>query len=178
MIDSDIQKAIKISLDNGLLLYGITGITILQSYQKTMQGTLSTPAIYFTKIFSHRYGFQEKKYIYNSINQNYDKIESTCIEDTYQINATGTQNLNNTNSLNIYDIVEISSSILQSDETIDFLASQNIGIQRITDIRIVKFVNDYDNFRESPSFDVTVSYDRQLISTVPVATVSGNIQRV
>ena len=67
---------------------------------------------------------------------------------------------------------------MQTDETIDFLIAQGIGIQRITDIRIIKFINDYDNFRESPSFDFTVSYDRELVSTVKPAQVIGNIKRV
>lgn len=179
MMDSAVQTTIRTVLLDGLTLYGYPSILVLQSFQPTKQGVPTTPVVYFTKIMTHRHGWQGRSYQYNETNANYDKTESYCLEATYQINAVIKQDLTDGSSVSSYDIVDLCAGILQSEETLDAFKAAEIGIERIQDIRTPRYLNDEDEFDEEPSFDFVLTYQRTLSSTVPAATVvAGTIHHV
>lgn len=65
------------------------------------------------------------------------------------------------------DYTRLAKMLISSQPFIEALTAQQIGMQRITDIRNVPFVNDQGNFEYNPSFDFTVSYKQTIIQQTP-----------
>ncbi len=177
MIDGDVQRAIKGVLDAGFTSQGLTMI-VQQSFNPTKQGVPLEPTVFFNKISSRRFGFQGRKSVYDAGNNNFVKTESYFLKATYQIGAMSSQDLNDPNSLNTYDIVDLAAAILQTEETRAVLLAQSIGIERITDIRTPQIMIDTDEFEINANFDFVLSYKNEIVNTVPVAGVTGVVKSV
>ena len=179
MNDNDVIAAFITILRRGLSEIGITSIDIKQGYQPRQVGTAIGPVLYFHKISTHRYGFPGRKDVYNAHTQTFDHTESIWRTPTFQVDGLSTQNPASLNQLTASDIVEQAADVLQLSITINRLRVHNIGIDRITTIREHYFNNDRDRFQQSPSFDFTLSYRREIASIVqPVNRHVLNIRRV
>jgi len=177
MTDSDIQKIIKSILDTGLTAQGLT-IIVAQSFNPTKQGVPLEPTVLFTKITARRFGWQGRKQVYDQGLDQFDKTEGYFLKATYQINAVIQQDINDPNSLNAYDVVELCSAILQTQESVQTFVASEIGIERITEIRTPHILDDSDKFDIEPSFDFVLSYQNTLTSIVPSASIDGVVQNV
>jgi hypothetical protein len=178
LIDGDIQRAVKAVLDDGFSAFGYPNIIVAQSFQPTKQGVPLDPIVYFTKINAQRYGFQSRKNIYNDQTGFFDHSENYFLEANYQINAVIKQDISDPNSVNAYDIVDLSAAILQTERARQFLLDLGIGILRITSIRTPRYLNSSDNFDIDPSFDFTLVYQNTINYTVDPATITGTVEGV
>lgn len=165
--DALVQTTLRSTVLNGLARYGQSGIAVLQNFASSTQGTSSAPAIYFTKIYARRYGTQGRSYLY--LAPNFDKTERYFIEDTYQFNATIKEDVADINGLTASDIIDLVAGILQSIDAINELSAVDIGIERIQQIRTPRVLNDSMQYREEPSFDCVLVYQRTLTTIVPPA---------
>lgn len=162
-------------------------VPFLQSFQPTMQGVPEDIVIYINKIDSSNYGsprisheFQQQLFdhdplVYNDFEQQklYQRLS------TWQINARSQQDPSDVNSLTANDIVNIVADVLNCPYTIDELWKREIGIDRITDIRILYDKNDKDQFEQVPSFDFKLNYTHSYSTTVPNADRIGcDIHRI
>ncbi len=178
MIDGDVERVIKAVLDAGLTAASISAV-VLQSYNPTRQGTPSEATVVFTKITARRFGFQGRKYVYvPGAPGTFSKTEPYFLRPTYQISALLDQDPTDLNSLSAYDVIDICAAVLQSTESRATFLAAGIGIDRITDIRTPKSIDDSDRHNVDASFDVTLSYKSELTSVVPEATVTGTLERV
>lgn len=178
MTDNDLIKLILTILNAGFAAQGLT-VTVRQSFQPTKQGIYNGAQVFFTKISDVRYGYLNRKDVYNADISQFDHVESQKYESTFQVNALCIQDPANINSLTASDYVNLAASIMQSDYARSVLMASNIGILRITAVRNPQFVDDKDRFEASPSFDFTLTYNRDLNFTVPVVESSEyNIARV
>jgi hypothetical protein len=108
---------------------------------------------------------------YNKFNiSSLDHHEVQYIEVTFQVSALVLQYPVTPNQYTASDLVNEVASIMQSDNTIFTLNDQGIGILRVTDVLNPYFVDDRDQFEASPSFDFTLVYKSDRISTVPIIT--------
>lgn len=158
-------------------------IEILQRYQPTQQGVPSTPVVFIHKVVPARYGFQSSKSVYNDTDMDFDTTESTWRTPTFQVSALALRDPEAPSLLTASDICEAAADIMQSKSTRQALLAQNIGITRITDMRMTYFVNDKDQHEAEPSFDFTLSYVN-VVSTAKTPAVTSlddasiNVKRV
>jgi hypothetical protein len=168
MTDNELIRLFLPIIQANLISASYVDVVVKQFNQPTQQGINTTPTVYFSKISDHRYGYLGRFNQYNQLTDRIDHEEIQMYETTFQIMALVLQNPANP-SYTAADLVNEVAAILQSDSTIDTLATANVGILRITDIRNPYFKDDRDQFEASPSFDFTLTHRQTRISTTPVA---------
>ena len=179
MIEADVWRAIISVLNTGLNDQGFNDITIHQSYQPIKQGPDSGRSVYLHKIISRRIGHQGRKYVYNSINNNFDIQEKSWRGVTIQLLSSVSQNITDENSITAYDIADTCSMILQSIKAIKELKTHGLSTEIIRDLNQTFPLDDKDQFDLDPTFDFVLLYEQTLSSTVPkVDTFEIDIKRV
>jgi hypothetical protein len=93
--------------------------------------------------------------------------ERQYYETTFRIQALVLQNVKNP-GYTASDLANEVASIMQSDSTRTVLNSQGVGILRIHEISNPYFKDDRDNFEALPSFDFTLIYLNDRLSTTPI----------
>lgn len=178
MIDADVETAIKLVLDTGLTSAGISAI-VAQSFNPTTQGASLLPNVIFTKITARRFGFQGQKYTrIPGVPDTYSKAEVYWLRPTYQLSGFMNQNPVDPNSLNAYDVLDTCAAILQSEEGRATFKLAGIGIDRISDVRTPRTLDDSDRFNMDANFDFVLSYRNELTTIIPSAQVVGVTERV
>ncbi len=178
MTDADVERAIKSVLDAALVAASITA-DVVQSFNPTRGGASLQPVVAFTKITARRFGFQGAKLTLVPGSPNtFSKAETYYLRPTYQVTGFMDQDPLDPNSLNAYDVLDVCAAFLQSDEARATFNAAGIGIDRITDIRTPRSLDDSDRYDMDVSFDFVLSYKNELISIVPEATVDGTVERV
>lgn len=152
---------------NGLDSNGFNNVVIQQANQPTQQGIPKAPTVYFYKTHTKRYGFLGRHDDWDSVGLRMVHNERQYYETTFRIQTLVLQNV----KIPLYtaaDLADEVASILQSDKTLAILNAQGVGILRITDIVNPYFTDDMDNFEALPSFDFTLLYLNDRISTNPI----------
>lgn len=176
MTDSEIEVVIMSILSAEFTDLAAT-VEVLQSYNPRSQGPPLAPVVTFQKLFARRVGFQGRKEVYDSGDDEFDATESWFLRATYQVDTFITPNVA-VGALNPYDIADLCAGALQSREARQTLLASGLGIQRITDIRTPKSMDDSDRFQMNASFDFDLTYQNTRVSIVPPATVTGTVTRV
>lgn len=175
MLDLQLQTLIKTILVDGFIALNIT-VEVDQNYQPTQQGANIDPTIYFFDVGpDKRYGFTEKKDVWipatppdtGGLMQH---TESQWMESMYQFSALATQNPADLNALTAKDLLNYAAYILNSDVSQATLQSNGVGMERITQIRSVPFVNEKGLYQKNPSFDVVFTHQQIITTTVPIVT--------
>ena len=179
MNDNDVLRVVIAILRAGLTAIGVPGVTVKQSYQPRKTGVLTGPVVYLHKISAPRYGFPSRKDTYNTMTGVFNHTESVWRTPTWQVDGLSTQNPATVNQLTASDIVEAAADVLQQSSTRITLLRNNIGIERITDVRESYFIDERERHEQSPSFDFTLSYRRVIPTTVqPVNSHTLKVRRV
>ena len=166
MNDNDVLMVLFPILRAGLINLGVSGVALKQSYQPRQNGVNIGPVLFLHKISAPRYGFPGRKDTYNPSTQTFDHSESIWRTPTWQVDGLSTQDPSNLNQLTASDIVEAAADVLQQSSTRNALLVEEIGIERILDIRQTYFLNDRERHEQRPSFDFTLTYRREFASTV------------
>lgn len=158
---------------------GLNDVLILQDYQPTQQGVPEARVVYLHKLNTPRYGHPIKKSVYNSTTGEFDVNESFWRVPSWQVSTRAQQDPEDLTGLTSSDLADTVADILQMSSTRETLLQSEIGIERITQVRILHEVNDKDRFEETPSFDFTLSYKKTYVSTVPaVDIVEANVNGI
>ena len=180
MNDTKLMDIICTALEVGLVANGYPDPNVAQGFQPQQQGAPSEQAWFIHKISIHKYGYAQKIPKLNDAGL-IDVEETRVIERTYQITAFNklTPEEMTPTVKTADDMAEEAAAIMQSTSVVDALRAQGVGILRITDIRTPYFDDQHDQNDISPNFDFTVTYTRQLTSTVqPVVDYAVNVHRV
>lgn len=150
-----------------------TGYEMIREYQPTTQGTPSAPVLTYFKVSDKRIGMPWRDDVWNATTSIMTHYEVQRYETTFQIGALSTKDSS--------DAVNTAAIAMAGEEAIEYFKPYFIGVLQTTgaEVRNPYFVNDKDQFQASPSFDVTVVYNRARIITTPVITsVEYNVGRV
>lgn len=142
-------------------------IIVKQAAQPNMQGTPTGPVIFMTKLPDYRYGSRGivDEWIPDTIGGGVEQhTETQQYESTFQLNALSTQDPDDLAQPTAADLLNYAAYIMQSMATIATLNAQDIGIERITQVRNVPFKDDRDQFEYSPSFDFVLTH-KQIVTT-------------
>ena len=180
MTDNELIRLFLPIINAGLVADGFVQVKVQQSNQPTMQGINTNPTVYFYKIGDRRFGWRKGEDVWDTINSIMVHTELQYYETTFQISALVLQSPKNPSQYTASDLVNEVAAILQSDNTIQTLEAQSVGILRVTDVRNPYFMDDRDNFEASPSFDFTLTHQQIRISGDPVIElpILLNIKRV
>lgn len=168
MQDNDLIKVFLPIITAGLTADGFEDVVVQQSNQPTQQGINTAATVYFFKMSNKRYGFLGRSNEWDSLNDIMVHTETQKVETTFQISALVLQDPNNPDQYTASDLVNEVASIMQSDQTLDILNQNEIGILRITDVSNGYFTDDMDNFEAVPSFNFTLVYYDTRVSEVPI----------
>lgn len=170
MTDNEVLSHLLSALSTGLNDNGFPSPLIKQAYQPNQQGIEAGPAWYIHRLSTHKYGHPGRVQVKNEANNNFDVTETRILESTYQITAysrpadpVANPDLTLPNS---FDMADVAAAVVESTAFSDTIREQGIRVYRVTDIREPYFTNDSDQNELSPNFDFTVTYNRELTSTV------------
>ena len=113
----------------------LAGVGLLRNYQPTQQGAYTTPTVYFFKITDRRYGHTKRRDAWNALTGMFDHVEVQKYESTYQFSAQVPQDPAATSALTESDVLNLVSSIMQSDAILSAFQAAGVGILRVTDVR-------------------------------------------
>lgn len=170
MLDNAIFTLIISILTAGEATAGISGTPIAQSFQPQQQGVNSEPTAYLHKLFDRRYGTVFREDVWDSDTSTMIHTETQQYETTFQISALATQNPATPSQYTASDICNLCASILQSSAALTTLQANQIGIERITDVRNPYFQDDRGQNEASPSFDFVITHKQIITSSVPIIT--------
>jgi E217 gateway protein gp29 len=180
MFDNEMIVALRSALLVCFAARGLGAVEVLQNFQSRQQGRASGPVIYFQHLpQDRRYGWPEKRDVWNEAEQTFDHIESQQMEATYQFSALAEQDPANDTELTPADYAKAAAAAFQSDPVMNALRLAGIGVLRVTTVRIGYSDNDREQFQQDPSFDVTFTHRDTTIDVIkPVEATELNINRV
>ena len=178
--DNQVLKILRDRLVAGLASTPFVGPfvpVVLQKQQPVQQGIPSGPVIYFEKLMDIRYGWSAIKYDYALITDDFKEQETQLYMMTVQISAFVTQDPANLSQPTASDLCNLASAYVQCRSALRELAAKDIGLLRVTEVRNPYFTSDEDRQAATPSFDVVLTYARDMPNPrVPrVRSVDGEI---
>lgn len=137
----------------------MAGTQVVTEYQAVSQGRTDGPTLYFFQLpTGQRYGTQE--YIARpDLTGQMVRSEGQWYRLGYQIMALNGSKI----GLPAQDLITMASMLVGSGGFRQLLRREQVGIERITEVRSPYFSNDRDRFEMSPSFDFTLSTKRTII---------------
>ncbi len=170
MKDNELIALIISTIISQEAIANIPGLPIKQAFQPTQQGVNKVPTAYLHKIGDKRYGYVDRRDVWDSINLVMVHQELQQYETTFQISTLATQDPKTPAAYTASDILNLIAYILQSSTTITILEQQGIGILRVMDIRNPYFKDDKGRNEASPSFDFILTHKQIILSTVPIVS--------
>ena len=168
MLDNRLIQVFLPIIQSCLTADGYNGVNVIAANQPTQQGVPLSSTVTFYKISDHRYGFLGRFNNWNPSNLTMEHTEEQMYETMFQVSALVIQSPTTPNQYTASDLVNEVSAIMQSDNTLDMLYNNGIGILRITAVSNGYFNDDMDNFEASPSFDFTLTHTQTRLSTANV----------
>lgn len=147
---------------------GLPNLVIAKAYQDQRQGVELVTGAYIVKLFDQRDGFPDENYTWDELNQVEVRTQTQVYHSTFQITALAVQTPGNTSQLTASDTANLLAAILQNQESIAAFKAQNVGMLNIIkDIRNPYFLDDYDRYEASATFDFTLTHKQILNKSVP-----------
>ena len=157
-------------INAGLIADGFPGVVVSQMDQPTQQGIFSGPAVYFQKIYDHRYGWGMTYAKWNAISMKEENHEPQWHETTFQVSTLVQPFPLGSTPYTAADLANEVASIMQSEATRVTLMAQDVGLLRVSEITNPYFQNDRDQFQATPTFDFILTHLQTRISTIPVVS--------
>lgn len=154
----------------GLIADGFLNVVTVAANQPTQQGINRGPTVYFYKIDNRPIGYPKWIDVWDEENSQMVHTESQYMECTFQVSALVLQNPTTPNAYTASDLVNEVRAILQSQNTVVTLNNSGVGILRIAMVTNVYFPDDRDQFEAHPSFEFTLKYLDDRVSTSPIIT--------
>lgn len=172
MNDTQVVIALIASLRAFLDANGLNDVAVKQAYQPGFKvGPEDGRGLYLSRVKRRRYGHNGQKHVYNETTGMFDRTDSFISLVTYQIDAVS--NVDDPDDFNILspgDLAEAAADGLSMAEAREYLLSQGLTLERITEIRPSYTLDENEQHESSPSFDVTICYKRTYNNQVHPAT--------
>lgn len=176
MTDNQIIRLFLPLLKAGMTAYGYP-VIIKQSYQPTEQGSDSEPQLFFTKVGDKRLGHPQRKSVWDTLLGKQIDTDTQLMEATYQLTALVRQTP--TSEKTASDYAHTAAMLMSGSEFLLALKAGGVGLLRITEVRNPYMKDDRDQFQASPSFDFTLSFNRDIIRDgKAIALIEINTERV
>ena len=168
MTDNQLIAVLISLIQNGMTDDGFLNIPIVQAFQPTQQGVNTQPTIFLDKRKDYWYGWKESEKIYDPDQDLFIFTEKQRIETTFAIRALAIQNPEDPSLPTASDLVNEVGNVLRSQQTLEYLATLDLGMLRTTDVSNEYDLDDRDQFEAAPTFITTLVHSRTRIIKVPV----------
>jgi hypothetical protein len=166
MTDNQLIQLFLPIIQAGLIADGYPEVVVKQNNQPTQQGIDTAPTVYFSKISNRPYGTIHRENIWNgTIMQLYN---TQWCDTTWQIAALVLQDPTNIDTYTASDLVNEIKQIMQSDDAINTLIANGVGILRIEETSNPYFKDDRDQFEAIPAINFTLNHLQTRIVDAPV----------
>ena len=163
MLDNQLIALLISIINSGLILRGVNGAQILQSYQPTQQGIIETPVVLISKLPDVPRGWPQRIDTWNPLTLTESHGEMQIYETHFQIGSLYPQNPS-VNSMTASDLANTVRQILQSEDCITTLFQNDVQIIRVDTVRNPYFKDDRDLFEMSPSFDIALNHKQLFVN--------------
>jgi len=178
MLDNELILLFRPLLINGLSSAGFNNVVVQQGYQPTAQGVPVDAVVSFFKIGDHRFGTRSNNTVYDLDEEEMITTEIQIYETTFQISALLRQ-IPTDISFTASDLVNECARIMNTQNTVDALNENSVGVLRVSEVRNIYFKDDRDQNEASPSFDFVLTHKNIYKTTARISTgVKFNIYRV
>lgn len=167
------DAVIKILAD--ILLAGLAAqnlpfsIAVEQAYQPEDDNADEETTVYIFKRGGAYVGWPGTREVFNETNDNYDTTTTFQDRVIYEFSAFTLEDPLDAAYMSASNILELALRIMQTPQTVATLQLSNISMQRTNEIRQAYFDDDRKLFEQSPTFDIVLSYEQTIASTVPKA---------
>jgi hypothetical protein len=165
MLDNQLINLVATKLEAASASAGWNYI-VVQKDQPTQQGVPTEPTIFFEKLFDIPFGWPMASDVYQAANNTFLETETQLYNTTFQISALVIQDPTNLELPTASDVANYMMQSLTSRSNI--LAFQQVGVSvlRVTSVRNPAFSDDRAMFEYNPNFDIVVTHNRTVSSTV------------
>lgn len=178
MTDTELIVLFANRLDAILAAQSIS-LPVVQLNQPSSQGRDGAGAVYFTFLFDKRFGWPKQESRYNSVNDNFDHIETQNMISNVQISVLWPQDVTDDTRMTQKDLADLLCMAMSGATTRKQFWMQNVGFLRITDVRNPYFGNDREQFEAMPSFDIQFTHNQVYTEVVPrVVDIEGDVKSV
>ncbi len=178
MTDNELFALLRTLILAGLTARGLAGWKVARKFQPAQTGANSAPTVYLFKLFDRRHGSPLERYEWDETAQVMRARSYQTTESTFQASILMDETTDPA-ALTASDVICMVADIMQLDAGRATLRAQNVGIQRVGEVRNPYDVNDRGQFDASPSFDFVLTYRRSLQATADhAASIEGRINRV
>lgn len=157
----------------GLLLQegpkrGLAGFEFASRYQPTQQGIPKAKAIYmFVTTPKRRYGFRSVTHTPRVPPETgVSRREVQNMETTFQFSVTQPLDIS-VDGPTHGDTLNLVASVIQSPDFVSEIIKNGASVLRITQVRMANVINDYDQWEENPTFDLTLKHQDVFVDNVP-----------
>lgn len=168
MLDNPLIALIISTVIAGEASAGIPGTPVKQAFQPTNQGVNTGPTAYLHKLGDRRYGFPYWADVYDTVHSQMVHTELQQYETSFQISTLSTQDPSNVSQYTASDVANLIAHIIQSQASVMTFQANNVGIERVTEVRNPPFTDDRQRFEYSPSFDFVMTHKQILSIDVPI----------
>lgn len=163
MNDIIMQAAIRKALMELLGAQGYPQLEVTQDYQPTTQGRVTAPVIYYHMLGDAFYGWQGRDEKYNKATAQVTREERQWMRTSFQMGALAPQDPNNLALPTAKDITRLAAMLVDSEGFREKLRESKLGLEVVTEVRDIPFLNDKGRFERNPSFDFTVTWQQRII---------------
>jgi hypothetical protein len=166
MTDNELISLLAGQMDAAVAAGGWPYLTI-QKYQPTQQGLPSQPAVFFEKLFDHPYGSPGNHLSLNVDNLGFSETSTQVYESLFQISTLVIQDPGNLTIPTASDVANYIKMYLAAPSVRAIFMAQNVGVLRVTHVRNPYFEDDRHRFEAHPSFDINLTYLKDITFQVP-----------
>lgn len=186
LTDNIVLAKIMELLENGLPGHDVIPdgyvFEVQQKQQPTKQGVPVVATVYFEKLFDTPYGWTAVSYKDNPTAGplKLSQAESQLYATSFQISTMVLQDPSDITQPTASDLALAARAVMQSRNALDEFALMGIGILRsATPVTNTYAADDQDRQEASPSFDIVLTYARELTTTIDaIARIEGIVASV
>lgn len=168
MTDNQLIAILIVIITDGLTNDGFLNVPVVQDSQPTQQGVNTSPTVFINKNKDYWYGWEEESRVYDPLDDVMIITSRQRIETTFRYRALAIQDPSNTSLSTASDLVNQVGAILRNRQTLQYLATLDLGMLRTTDVSNEYDLDDRDQFEAFPAFFNTIVHSRTRIVKVPV----------
>lgn len=159
LTDNELIAAFIPEISSRMTTYGVP-VIIRQSFQPVGQGAETLPTIYLFKIGDKRIGQPTRVNTYNTGLAQMVDDDVQLVESTFQF--TGLVRQTDASAATASDVVNIAAMIVGGAEFINAMRLVGAGVLKVGEVRNPYFTDERNQNAASPSFDLTLVYNRTL----------------
>jgi hypothetical protein len=179
--DNTLFALIADALDAASALAGWNYVTV-QRDQPSPQGAVTAGTVYLERQFDDRYGWPAASSQYNPFvgpsqpgvlpQGTYTKTELQWIEARFQVSAMVIQNPADLTIPTALDVVRQAAQYMNARSIVKALKRTNgVSILKVGQVRNPWDKDDRDIYEATPSFDLVVQYQAELVFTIPATNI-------